>query len=478
MLRFLSAQTVSDVRDGSIHSMRVSLLLILLALSLAICTAHAQPGAVETHSGCQIHPINFDGWKAQEVKNGWVRLIFVPSLGGRLMQVSFNGHPYLFVNQETKGKYISSAEAAGRWINYGGDKVWPMPEGNQDEQHWVLQSSPLDDGPYTFRVLSRTRRCTVELAGRPDPPTGLQYTREISIGSDSPEISFHAVMKNFTGHPIRWGIQSVSQYNLAAVDNPAEYNHDFWAFAPINVESAYLNGYSVVDGLANDPSFSVKDGLFRLHWRDLQNEVWLDSQAGWIAVVDGTSGYAMIEEFKYFPHATYPGKATVIFYKNGPSVQLDAKGYPKLTSADPKQAPYYMEAELNSPVVALQPGSTYAMDTAWFPARIDDNLKSVLYAGAVVQPLAIAATPSGTYATGTFGVFFPGKLVAYLFDEQGLEKNKVLLTSVDPRDKVELHEPVVIPADIVRVSLHLVGANGTDYGSLGEAIVQQSDKAN
>ena len=53
------------------------------------------------------------------------------------MQVSFNGHPYLFVNQVYKGKYISPAEAAGRWINYGGDKIWPLPEGNDDEQHWT-----------------------------------------------------------------------------------------------------------------------------------------------------------------------------------------------------------------------------------------------------------------------------------------------------------------------------------------------------
>lgn len=477
-LSFTSARTFPMYRDGLADSMRLLLLPILLAFSIVVPTADAQKAAANTHSACQIHPVIFDGWKAQEVQNDWVRLILVPSLGGRLMQVSFNGHPYLFINQETVGKYISPAEAAGRWINYGGDKVWPMPEGSQDEHHWVLQSSPLDDGHYTFRVLSRSPRCTAELVGPPDPPTGLQYTRVISIGGDSPEIFFHAVMKNFTGHPIRWAMQSVSQYNLADADNPSQYNRNFWVFAPTNTASVYLNSYHVVDGLANDPSFNVKNGLFRLHWKYLQNEVWLDSQAGWIAVVDGMSGYAMVEKFKYFTNATYPGKANVIFYKNGPSLQLDAKGYPRLTSDDPRTTPYYMEAEINSPLAVLQPGSTYAMDTKWFPSRADGNLKTVTYAGTVAQPFAISTTQSGTYATGTFGVFFAGKLLAYLYDDRGIERNIVSLTSVDPRDKVELHQLIVIPANIVRVSLHLVGLHGRDYGSLGEASTQQSDQAN
>ncbi|MHB1935541.1 MAG: hypothetical protein ACYCOR_03020 [Acidobacteriaceae bacterium] len=457
--------------------MRLLLSTILLMFGVGACTASAQAAAAVPHGACQVRSIAFDGWKGQEVTNDWVRLIFVPSLGGRLMQVSFNGHPYLFINPKTKGEYIPPKEAAGRWINYGGDKVWPMPEGNQDEQHWVLQSGPLDDGPYVFKVLSRSPSCIVQLAGPPDSSTGLQYTREITIGRDSPEISFHAVMKNFTGHPIRWSIQSVSQYNLATADDPTQYNRKFWAFAPVNADSAYPGGYRVVDGLANDPSFNVKDGMFSLNWKYLQNEVWLDSRDGWIAVVDGTSGYAMVEKFSCTMNATYPGSATVIFYKTGPAVGLDTKGYPELRSTDPRQDPYYMEAEINSPLVALQPGSTYAMDTEWFPARMDENLRTVTYAGAIAQPFAISTTPGGTYATGSIGVFFPGTLQANLFDEQGIEKGRILLQNVDPREKIELNKRVVISPDIVRVSLHLIGANGLDYGSLGEAFTQQPTKA-
>ena len=194
--------------------MKSAPVFFVLAASIAASPAHAAP--------CQVHPVQFEGWQAQQmVRSDWLQLTFVPQLGGRLMQVAFNGHPYLFVNPVYKGKYISPTEAAGRWINYGGDKIWPLPEGNDDEQHWQGASTPLDDGAYAFSVLSHwDSRCTVRLEGPPDPPTGLRYTREISIGSDSPEISFHAITKNYTSHSITWAVRSVSQYNLSDPNDP------------------------------------------------------------------------------------------------------------------------------------------------------------------------------------------------------------------------------------------------------------------
>ena len=92
------------------------------------------------------------------------------------MQVTFAGHPYLFVNPKYKGQYVPpGGEAAkGRWINYGGDKIWPMPEGTQDEQHWAGPvSDALDDGDYSFKILSQDSTCKVRLDGPPDPKTGL-----------------------------------------------------------------------------------------------------------------------------------------------------------------------------------------------------------------------------------------------------------------------------------------------------------------
>ena len=273
-----------DIRRARILIRVVSLRIDVLVLTIG-CFAVSSLGWASTtdiHASCRVQSTTFEGWKAEELSNDWVRLTIVPQLGGRLMQVTFNSHAYLFVNPKYKGKYFPPSDAAktGEWFNYGGDKLWPLPEGHGDEQHWAGPvSDALDDGEYKFSIVSQGATCAVRLEGPADPTTGLQYSREISIGNESPQISFHAVMKNATGHPIRWSMQSVTQYDTADARDPAKYNHDFWAFAPINPHSAYIDGYHVRAGLADDPSFEVTDGLFTLHWLYLENEVWLDSDA-------------------------------------------------------------------------------------------------------------------------------------------------------------------------------------------------------
>jgi len=57
-----------------------------------------------------------------------------------------------------------------RVLTYGGDKLWVLPEGSQDEQHWAGNSDLLDDGPFEFQVLSQGQRCEISLTGASRPP--------------------------------------------------------------------------------------------------------------------------------------------------------------------------------------------------------------------------------------------------------------------------------------------------------------------
>ncbi|HEV2465399.1 MAG TPA: hypothetical protein VGT04_16470 [Acidobacteriaceae bacterium] len=445
---------------------------ILVFLGLLAPIAGAQ-----STQPCTIKATTFDGFPAQEMSNQWVRLDFVPQLGGRLMQVTFNGHAYLFVNPKYAGKYITPEQAAGRWINYGGDKIWPLPEGNDDEQHWTGASTPLDDGAYAFKVIAKGERCTVRLDGPPDPPTGLQYSREISIGMDSPEIDFHAITKNSTGHTINWSVQSVSQYDLSDANAQDGWNHNFWTFTPVDPKSPYLLGYHVRDGLANDPSYHVKDGLFRLHWRYLEGEVWVDSDPQWLAVVNGVNQYTMVEKGTHFDNANYPGRASVIFYKNGPTVESNAQQMPIVTPLDRTETPFYMEAEMNSPMAVLEPGQAYTMDTRWFPCRMGPELKDVTDTGVIGKPLTATRNGAELELGGEFGVFFPGSLVAYLYDRGGNETGRVTVQTASPDDLIDLHRSVSAPKEVVRVSLHLVDTHNVDRGALGETFATDSHGA-
>ncbi|MGC2170353.1 MAG: hypothetical protein WA623_03095 [Candidatus Sulfotelmatobacter sp.] len=446
----------------------VALLLWLFNLNVAPAQAVNQPKPAS--SPCRIEAVNYKGWGAEQLSNRWVKIEVVPQNGGRLMQVIFAGHPYLFVNPEYAGKYLPPDPS--RWFNYGGDKLWLLPEGNDNEQQWVGNSDVIDDGPYTFRKVSEGHACEIELVGPADPQTGIQIRRTIHLDADSPRIRFHATMQNKTGHVIEWSMQSVSQYNTADPSAPSRSNRDFWTFTPANPSSSYLNRYHVRFGPAENSSVAVRDdGLFALHYAHLAAELWLDSTRGWLAVVDGDSRYAMVERFRYEKNETYPGKASVIFWTNGPETRLNSAGEPSLTSGG-DGSPYYLEAEINSPLVELQPGETRDLDTEWFPTRSGGEFHGVKDPGIVVNPLKATRLESGHIRlSGSFGVFFSGRLVAHLYNEHGASLGTMPLAQVDPADLVVLDTELTPPAEPSRISLHLEDWNGLDRGALQEVPV-------
>ena len=415
---------------------------------------------------CQIENKNYFGWNAIAVSNRWVTLTIVPQLGGRLMQVTFGGHDYLWVNEQLKGQYFSPDEslAQKRWFSYGGDKIWPMPEGSNDEQHWPgAVGSRLDAGAFAAEVLSRKTTCSIRLLGPRDPVVGQQYVRDISIGTDSPMISFHAVMKNVSGYPQTWSEQSVSQYTTEDAGNPGRPNPDFWGLTPVNAQSAFPNSYHVRTGGDSSAGYSVRDGLFAVHTIDAAGEVWVDSSAEWLAVVDGATKYTMVERFRYQRGAEYPGNATVIFYTT-------RRPDPETTHTS-REPIFYMEAEINSPMVRLDPGETYAMDTQWSPTRMGTELKTATYAGVIGQPLS-AVSASGTLTlAGSFGVFFAGQLEVRFYDKEGTRIGAKTVQDVLPTDVVTLQQTIQAPADTTRVSLHVIDRHGSDRGPLGEAAV-------
>ncbi|HEX4022140.1 MAG TPA: hypothetical protein VHX63_13420 [Acidobacteriaceae bacterium] len=190
-------------------------------------------------------------------------------------------------------------------------------------------------------------------------------------------------------------------------------------------------------------------------------EVWIDSPSGWLAAVDGSTGYTMVERHHIDPTAAYPGKATIIFYSSGEPVKRNQH-------TEPREGPF-VEAEMNSPMVELAPGESYAMDTQWYPTRMGEDFKATTYSGVIGTPLTATATPAGLVLSGNFGVFYAGDLVAHFYGRGGGGTAKLM--SVTPLEPVQLQTTVHAPPNTTRVSVHLVDANGLDRGPLGEVLV-------
>jgi len=503
IFRFIEFRFVSAVEDGLnisgciVPSMRVrfqkgatmarkfrptnlmrDLVMFFFFISMGLEMAYAQANGSpkpSAPSDCRVETVDYKGWHAQQLSNRWVQLIVVPQNGGRLMQVSFAGHPYLFVNPKYEGKYLPPSSR--QWFNYGGDKLWLLPEGNKDEQHWAGNSDVLDDGPFDFRKLSEGKECEIELTGPADPQTGVQFVRTIRLDVDSPRIRFHATMRNITGHSLEWSMQSVSQYDTADRSAPSGFNHDFRTFTPANPASSYLSRYHVRFGPAENPAASIRDdGLFMLHYVHMAAELWLDSTAGWLAVVDGSSRYGMVERFQFEGSRTYPGKASVIFWTNGPEVKLSHDGVPSMPSGD-DASPYYLEAELNSPLCRLRPGETCSFDTEWFPTRVGSEFHGVTDAAVVIRPLQGIRLENGKIKlSGSFGLFFSGRLLARFYDEHGASLGTVPVVDVSPAEAVSLATEIAPPGKPARLSLHLEDSNGVDRGSLSEVQVTEENR--
>ncbi len=430
----------------------------LALASVLPCYAASTPAST---SGCTVRSTNYLGWEAEELANPWVKLEIVPQIGGRLIQVTFGGHDFLYINPQFKGKVIP-LENKGAEHNYGGDKIWPLPEGNEDEQHWSGGGN-LDGAPFTLQVLSSGPTCAVRLTGPVNPEIGQRYIRDISIGGDTPVISFHVVMQNMSGFPQTWSEQTITEYPTSNPSGSENFNTRFWGVTAVNPTSTYLNSYHVRTGPAENPAFSVNDGKLRVHWNDIVQEVWIDSPQGWLAAVDGTSGYTMVERHHVDPTATYPGKASIIFYSSGP---------PDKQNNEPREGPF-MEAEMNSPMVELAPGESYAMDTQWYPTRMGEDFKTPTHSGVIGKPLTATSTPAGLVLSGSFGVFYAGDLVAHFYGRGGGGTAKLM--SVTPTEPVQLQTTLQTPPHTSRVSVHLVDANGLDRGPLGEVPVTPQD---
>ncbi|WP_410630315.1 DUF4380 domain-containing protein [Amycolatopsis sp. cmx-4-83] len=145
------------------------------------------------------------------LERGDLRLGLVPELGGRLLSVRHRGAELLWRNpalldDDLRGEYAPNAGRMGDWVNYGGDKTWPAPQGWAGPDQWPGPPDPvLDSGPYAL-VLDGD---TATMTSAPDPRTGLRFTRAITILDDGYRLDLRA--ENVSGRPVRWALWNVTQ---------------------------------------------------------------------------------------------------------------------------------------------------------------------------------------------------------------------------------------------------------------------------
>jgi len=420
----------------------------------------------------RVEKTQFNGWNAYRLTNGIVTLYVTPDIGGRAIQLQLGDKGFFFVNQDLAGKVLPPEQnnlKAG-WANYGGDKVWPAPEGWMNEEQWPsIPYYVLDGSKFAAEVVRQTpAEVAVRVTSPPDPRTGVQFVRTYHVYAATTRIKVDQVMRNISRRQIRWGIWHLIQNDAADVNNPAKPNPELFMYVPLNAHSKYPQGYYNPYGDARHPSYEVLPGgkMLRVHYLYRVGKAAADPDQGWFAVVNGQRNLGFVENFTYFPEKEYPDGAGVETWNNGPGT-ISRGPFDQTLPDDPKQNPYILETEVLSPYAKLDPGEEYSFPVYWSPTSVPNPVRDAVWAGAISEPLTGRLGAGQVSLKGVFGVFTPGTLVANFYSEMGEELGQETLQAVDPREVVRLDKSIPVPSGAFRVSVFVKDGEGENCGYLG-----------
>ncbi len=425
----------------------------------------------------KLEKTRYNGWEVYRITNGLISLYIAPQLGGRAIQLELGDQGLFFVNKNLAGKVLPESEnnVKSGWANYGGDKVWPAPEGWDNDKEWPsIPYYILDGSTFDFSVVKETpSEVAVRVTSPEDPRTGVQFERTFHVYAGTTRVTVDQMMKNISQRQIRWGIWHVLQNNAADANDPTKPNPELYLYAPVNPHSMFPNGYYIAYGDVKHPSYQlIDDGrMLRVHYLYRVGKVALDSSAGWYAVVNGQKNIGYVENFKYFPGKEYPDHASVESWNDGPGTISRGPFFQTLPD-DLEKTPYFLEAEVLSPYAQLDPGEQYEFTVHWSPTSITNPVANAVWAGAISQPLSAEVAGSQVTLKGVFGVFTPGELVANFYSNMGEILQHETLQTVDPRQVVRLDKTLALPGDAYRVSLFVRDSEGNNRGFLGNTILK------
>jgi hypothetical protein len=458
--------------------------LALIAVCAVLALEHSIPNSVRIAMAApaatfptKIEKTTFNGWNAYRLTNGLVTLYIAPDIGGRAIQMQLGDQDYFFVNRDLAGKLLPPEQnnwTVG-WANYGGDKVWPGPEGWQNDDQW--QSVPyyiLDGSKWNSEITSNNAsEVAVKVTSPKDPRTGVQLERTFHVYANTTRIKVDQMIRNISKRPIRWGVWHLVQNDGADAKDPSKSNPDLFMYVPLNPKSQHPGGYYIMFGDAHHPSYQVVDNgrMLKIQYLYRVGKVGADCSAGWFAVVNGQKNIGFIENFRYYPELEYPDKASVESWNDGPGT-ISRGPFDQTLANDLKKTPYFFESEGMSPYAALEPGEEYSFPIYWSPARVPNPVHDATPAGIVSEPLSAKVEGGRVTLRGTFGVYVPGTIEAGFYSSVGDELGHETLQAVDPREVVRVEKTVAIPANAYRVSIRVADATGENRGWLGNAILK------
>ncbi len=130
-----------------------------------------------------------------------------------------------------------------------------------------------------------------------------------------------------------------------------------------------------------------------------------------------------------------------------------------------------MEAEVNSPMVTLPPGGSYAFDTVWHPIAIAAQPQEMHGSGVVIKEVRGNYKDERDTVAREFFRVLPGRLVAVIYSNHGAEISRHELQAIDPTRPIELNTTMPLPERASRIAVKVLNSEGEDRGTLAVASI-------
>jgi hypothetical protein len=352
------------------------------------------------------------GWNQCSLENRWIKLHIAPQLGGRIIQLEMDGHEFFFVNRSLAGKEPDSTRLAenGRWLNFGGEKIWPAPQGWNSLDQWPGPPDPvLDSGIYSLaETTSDSGENGVILTSPVDNYTGLQIEKKVFLSESRSEVIVHATFCNKSKAIREWAVWPVCQMNTSGID----IENQSQIICPVNPKSKFINGYKVMHGLVNNPQYQIDPyGNMVVNYQYLVGKIGLDTDSNWTTFLNKKSGKVFVLMFQPHENKSYPDDTNVQIWSQGKGMIYSRNKVVEYID-DKELNPPYMEIELLSPLQEIQPGESIQFEYRMLTCTIPENgeIRNVNQFGVVAAPLQLVAVDDQISVTGKFGVFMEGNL--------------------------------------------------------------------
>lgn len=297
-----------------------------------------------TH-GVRIDEIECLGFKAYKFTNDVIELVIVPEIGGRIMGYGYIGNNILYQNPEffhvkpdlnvDDGGKLKELRLKTGYLLYGGEKTWIAPQEEWEGPPYM----DLDNGSYSITIEEHINGVSIKLTSPICRETKLRIIRKIEFPVTGSKVDITQFFENLGEIALKKGLWQVTM-----LKRPGR------VILPCSGNSSFINGVKIFESDDYEPAaFDIENG---------EAVVTCENYSVFKVGTDVNKGYAdtMVSD---------ASEASMCIFHEEFMINEGPYGHGCVIEVFNSHLYPYFEVEIHSPLVVLEPKSSYEYRISW-----------------------------------------------------------------------------------------------------------------